>query len=131
MFVDKLCKIPTFDLTQNKIVRKRCFNDADICVAPKASFNTLYDAVILFNGTDYVISYITELYYASWIQPLDRLLSNIHFNKPIDLIESLLEDNAPYLQGYNIIYEGVITLADKSNIDFLMNYDKYHHTVSE
>ena len=63
IFVDKLCKIPTFDLTQNKIIRKRDWLNADICVVPKANFDTLYNAVVLFNGIDYIISNITKLDY--------------------------------------------------------------------
>lgn len=131
IFVDKLCKIPTFDLTQNNIVRKRDWLNADICVVPKANFDTLYNAVVLFNGIDYIISNITILSYAYWNVPLAKHFEHIHFNKPIDLIESLLADDAPYLEGYKVVYEGTITLADKNNIHFLMDYDKYHNTISE
>lgn len=131
IFVDKLCKIPTFDLTQNGIVRKRDWFNADICVVPEANFDTLYNAVVLFNGVDYIISNVKRAHYAYWDKAINSILENIHFDKPIDLIESLLADNAPYLEGYKVVYEGTITLANKANIDLLMYYDKYHHTVSE
>ena len=122
IFVDKSCKIPTFDLTQNGIVRKRDWFNADICVVPTANFDTLYNAVVLFNGVDYIISNVKRIHYSFWDQNLKSMLEHIHFESPIDLIENLLADNAPYLDGYKVVYEGTITLANKTNIDLLMHY---------
>lgn len=129
IFTAPICNIPTIDLQNNGITRKRDFDSADLCVIPKRNFCASKQEVCLLKNKDgYAL--LADKGFRGYIHKQDKLEELKKYNKEstIEFFYQLQE--LGFLLDYEIEYFGDIILSSSdAETKFLETYDKYHHIV--
>lgn len=129
IFTAPICNIPTIDLQNNGITRKRNFDSADLCVIPKRNFcSSKKEMCLLKNKDGYAL--LADKGFRGYINKQDKLEELKKYNKEstIEFFYQLQE--LGFLLDYEVVYFGDIILSSSTaETKFLETFDKYHHIV--
>lgn len=134
VFIDKFCNIPTHDLQEKGITRKRSYESADICVVPNPDFKRLitYDSrsVIFHNKStnEFIITISIDTAYR-WNAVICDKFSKMFKTNKSDFIAAMY--NYGIISRDFEVVENVLEITNNKDEFFINNYKNYKNCVFE